>query len=140
MRPVVVTALLVALSVVGCGVSDEDQALELVRSVCAEPVAAPEPDPATDVSFVEAQAARSEDHADRVARAARLDPTWDALSRAYSATADAWSFATELPTLPSGGVAMAELSPEQKERARDLFSKAQEVEPVMRAECRKATA
>lgn len=127
-------ALNTVLSLTACGDSDVDEALRHARKACEFKPRLYQ-DPATETSRpvnVDKNSRGYRQAASLAARAARLDPRWDELNRAYSALVDAWSWAKSLSATPTG---FAGVDPEL---AKSYLERSTQAEATIRAECLKA--
>ena len=92
------------------------------------------------ITRVEEIATVVEDSATNAARAARLDPAWNALSRATSDLSDVYAYAATLPLDGGGRVDLGRAPKAKVDELRALLEDEAEWSATIRAECRKATA
>lgn len=129
------TATFLVLLLAGCGGSETEEAESYVRQACTaqppEPGGAANGLPSGIHDRAQAQKARYSNSAAQAARAARLDPRWDALNKAYSTIVDTWSFVQSIPDDPS------EVTDDQRRWAADHLAEVNAAAATIRAECRK---
>lgn len=131
--PLLLFATLVISS--GCGVT-APSAIDYARRACRDlpgPPSAPTDSPVSDQSPAKTLAGY-EKSARLAAKAAELDPRWDALNRAYSTLVDSWHYVVTLPTDGDGEPEQDQINMAELQR---IVRRATAAEATVRAECRK---
>lgn len=117
-----------------CGADGHERAASYAKQACAYQPPEPGDAPTKKLSDVPEMLRREKNSASLAAQAAKLDPRWNELNRAYSTLVDVLTFIASLPT--NGSPA----TDEQNTEAHNLGPSNEEAMTTVRAECRKALA